>query len=82
MVGAGSSYLRNGQLSVVVWVTLCHQLMWQGVGYRVPREGVGGVVQGTFHPLSSEIVGHDFALKALEAWVLDFIEPVVVKDWY
>ena len=46
------------------------------------REKARGIVQGTFHPLSSEIVGHDFALKALEAWVLDFVEAVVVKDQY
>ena len=69
-----SSGLLCGSLSAIS--------SWQGVGYRVPIEGVGGIVQGTFHPLSSVIVGHDFALKALEAWVLDFVEPVVVKDWY
>ena len=80
--GGCSSYLCDGWLRVVRWVTLCHQLMWQGIGYRVPREGIWSAVQDTLHPLSCEVVGHDSGFKALEVWVLNLVEPVIVEDWY
>ena len=82
MVGGCSSYLCNRWLRVVIWVTLSHHLVGQGVGYRVLREGIWNTVQDTLHPLSHEVVGHDSGFKALEAWVLDLIKPVIVEDWY
>lgn len=45
-------------------------------------EGIWNTVQGILHPLSCEVVGHGSGFKALEAWVLDLIEPVIVEDWY
>ena len=53
--------------------------MWEGVGDRVSRESIWDIVQNT---LSSEVVGHDPAFETLEAWVLDFVQPVIVEYWY
>ena len=56
--------------------------MWLGVRCGVPRKSVWSIVYGPLHPLSSEVVGHDSTFKALEARVLNLIEPMIVKNWY
>ena len=56
--------------------------MWQWIGDRVPKESVWSVVQDAFDPLRSEVIGHDSVFKALEAWVLNLIETVIIEDRY
>ena len=73
MTGAHGLYLRDGWFGVVVWVTLCHQFMWEGIMHWFPRQGIWDDVLDTLHPLGSEIVSHDAALELLETWILDVI---------
>ena len=56
--------------------------MWQGVGDRVSRESIWGVVQKALDPLSHEVVCHDLAFEALEAWILDLVQSVIVEYQY
>ena len=39
----------------------------------VSGEGIGGVVQSSFQPLSSEIVAHNFSSEALKTWVFNLV---------
>ena len=56
--------------------------MREWIGDRVPRECIWGIVKDTFDPLRGKVVGHDSTFEALEAWIFDFIESVVVEDRY
>ena len=53
--------------------------MWEGVGDRVSRESIWDIA---LDPLIGEVVGHDPAFETLEAWVLNFVQPVMVEYWY
>ena len=53
--------------------SLCHQFVWEGIGHWILRQVIWSIVFDTLHPLGSEIVSHDAALKSLEKWILDLI---------
>ena len=40
------------------------------------------MVESAFDPVGSEVLGHDSVLQSLETWIFNFVEVMIVQNWY